>query len=127
MAHPSRPARRRDCRRAGTLPRMTPALQLFATLSAMNLVVAVLATQLVARVLAGPRHLLAHIVPILASLGGSGMLGHQLGVHLGPKMTLYGFEISPVGDVAVAVVFALLGALAQAAVWRTVRRRSPAA
>ena len=105
---------------------MTPALQLFFTLSAMNLTVAILATQLVARALAGPRHLLAHVVPIIASLGGSGLLGHQLGVHLGPKMTLYGFEISPVGDVAVAVVFALLAALAQAAVWRVLRKRSPA-
>ncbi len=106
---------------------MTPALQLFFTLSAMNVVVAALSTQLIARVLGGPRHLLAHVVPILASLGGSGLLGHQLGVHLGPKMSLYGYEISPVGDVAVAVVFGLLGAAAQAAAWRALRRGSRAA
>ena len=106
---------------------MTPALQLFFTLSAMNIIVAILATQLAARALGGPRHLLAHVVPILTSLGGSGLLGHRLGVHFGPKMMLYGFEISPVGDVTVAIAFALLGAVVQAAVWRAVCRASPAA
>ena len=106
---------------------MTPALQLFLTLSLMNVLVAILATQLVARGLGGPRHLLAHVIPILASLGGSGLLGHQLGLHIGPKVTLYGFEISLLGDIALAFVFALIGALAQAAVWRAVRKGSPAA
>jgi hypothetical protein len=106
---------------------MTPGLQLFVTLSIMNVVVAVVATQLVARGLGGPRHLLAHVIPILSSLGGSGLLGHQLGVHLGPRITLYGFEISLLGDIAVAFIFALIGALAQAAVWRAVRKRSSAA
>ncbi len=106
---------------------MTPALQLFFTLSAMNVVVAAAATQFAARVLGGPRHLLAHLFPIVTSLGGSGVLGHQLGVHVGPKMTLYGFEISPVGDVGIAIVFALLGAVVQAAAWRMLRRGSRAA
>ena len=106
---------------------MTPGLMLFFTLSAMNVVVSVIATQVVARVAGGPRQLLAHVVPILASLAGSGTLGHQLGVHLGPKINLYGFEISIVWDVAVAVLGALVGAVAQAAVWRTMRRRSQAA
>ena len=105
---------------------MTPGLQLFFTLSAMNIIVAVLVTQVVARVAGGPRQLLAHVIPILSSLGGSGLLGHQLGVHLGPKMVLYGFEISPVGDIAVAFVGALVGALVQAAVWRLMRKGSPA-
>ena len=106
---------------------MTPGLQLFLTLSLINVVLAVLATQLVARGLGGPRHLLAHVVPVLTSLGGSGLLGHQLGLHFGPKVTLYGFDISLLGDVAVAFLFALVGALAQAAVWRAVRNRSSAA
>jgi hypothetical protein len=106
---------------------MTPGLQLFFTLSAMNVVVSVLVTQLVARLVGGPRHLLAHIVPILASLAGSGTLGHQLGVHLGPKINLYGFEISIVWDVLVAFLGATVGALAQAAVWCKMRRRSEAA
>jgi len=106
---------------------MTPGLQLFLTLSAINVVLAIVATQLVARRLGGPRHLLAHIVPILTSLGGSGLLGHQLGVHLGPKVVLYGFEISLYGDVIVAFLFALVGALAQAAVWRSIRKGPPAA
>jgi hypothetical protein len=106
---------------------MTPGLQLFFTLSLLNVLAAILATQIVARRLGGPRHLLAHVVPILASLGGSGLLGHQLGLHIGPKVTLYGFEISLLGDVAMAFLFALVGALAQAAVWRAVRKGSPAA
>jgi hypothetical protein len=106
---------------------MTPGLQLFFTLSLLNVLAAILATQIVARRLRGPRHLLAHIVPILTSFGASGLLGHQLGVHLGPKVVLYGFEISLFGDVLVAFLFALVGALAQAAVWRSIRKGSPAA
>ena len=101
---------------------MTPGLQLFFTLSLLNILAAILATQIVARRLGGPRHLLAHIVPILVSLGGSGLMGHQLGVHLGPRVVLYGFEISLLGDVSVAFLFALVGALAQAAVWRSIRK-----
>lgn len=101
---------------------MTPSLALFLTLSAMNVAVAVIATQIVARWAGGPRHVLAHVVPILVSLGASGLLGHQLGVHLGPKVTLYGYEISLFGDLAVAFVCAMVGALAQAAVWRAVRK-----
>lgn len=106
---------------------MTPGLQLFFTLTAMNVVVSVLVTQLVARLASGPRHLLAHIVPLLASLAASGTLGHQLGVHLGPKINLYGFEVSIVWDVLVAAVGASAGALVQAAVWKAMRRRSAAA
>ena len=122
----ARLGRRRISGGAGTLPAMTPALQLFLTLSLMNVLVAILATQLVARGLGGPRHLLAHVIPILASLGGSGLLGHQLGLHIGPKVTLYGFEISLLGDIALAFVFALIGALVQAAVWRSIRKGSSA-
>jgi hypothetical protein len=106
---------------------MTPGLQLFFTLSLLNVLAAILATQIVARRLGGPRHLLAHLIPILVSLGGSGLMGHQLGIHIGPKVTLYGFEISLLGDVAVAFVFALAGALLQAMVWRSVRRGSTVA
>jgi hypothetical protein len=106
---------------------MTPGLQLFFTLTAMNVVVSVLVTQLVARLAGGPRHLLAHIVPILASLACSGTLGHQLGVHLGPKINLYGFEVSIVWDVLVATIGAVVGAIAQAIVWRAYRRRSATA
>ena len=101
---------------------MTPGLQLFFTLSLLNVIAAILATQIVARRLGGPRHLLANIVPILTSLAASGLLGHQLGVHLGPTVTLYGFEISLFGDVLVAFLFALVGAFAQAVVWRSVRK-----
>ncbi len=106
---------------------MTPALALFLTLSSMNVAAAVLATQLVARFSGGPRRLLSHVVPILTSLGGSGLLGHQLGLHLGPKVTLYGYEVSLLGDIAIGFVFALIGALAQAVVWRALRKGSPAA
>jgi hypothetical protein len=106
---------------------MTPALQLFLTLSALNVIAAVLATQLVARFAGGPRRLLAHVIPVLVSIGGSGVLGHQLGLHVGPKVTLYGYEISLFGDVALAFLFGLIGALSQAAAWRRVRRPPRAA
>jgi len=103
---------------------VSPGVQLFLTLSAMNVGVAVVAAQLVARLAGGPRRLAAHIVPVLAAFAGSSLLGHQLGVHIGPKITLYGFEVSLFGDVAVAFAFALGAAIVQSAAWRVLGRRS---
>jgi hypothetical protein len=106
---------------------MTPGLALFLTFTLIDIVLGILATRLVARVAGGPRQLLAHVIPVLAGFAALGILGHSMGAHIGPLVPLYGFEVALFGDMAIGFVFALLGALAQAAVVRAVRRRSSAA
>jgi hypothetical protein len=106
---------------------MTPGLQLFLTFTLLDIVLGILATRLVARLAGGPRNLLANVVPILSGFGAMGILGHSMGAHIGPLVPLYGFDVALFGDMGIGFVFALLGALVQAAVLRAVRRRSSAA
>jgi len=106
---------------------MTPGLALFLTFTALDIVLGIAATQVVARLAGGPRSLLAHVVPVLTGFGAMGLLGHSLGAHIGPTVPLYGFQVALFGDIAIGFTFGLLGALAQAAVVRAFRRRSSAA
>lgn len=105
---------------------MTPGLQLFLTFAALDVVLGILATRLVARFAGGPRAILAHLLPILAAFAAMGILGHSLGAHIGPKVPLYGFEVSLVGDLLIGFTAAMIAAQAQAAVVRA-RRGSSAA
>jgi hypothetical protein len=103
---------------------MTPGLALFLTFTAIDIVAGIVATQLVARFAGGPRQALAHVIPVLTGFAAMGLLGHSLGAHIGPTVTLYGFEVALFGDIAIGFVFALLGALLQAGAVRAWRRRS---
>jgi hypothetical protein len=105
---------------------MTPGLALFLTFTAIDVVLGVLATQLVARFAGGPRTVLAHVIPVLTGFVALGLLGHSLGAHIGPTVALYGFEVALFGDIAIGFVFALLGALVQAGVVRARRPSSTA-
>ena len=102
---------------------MTPGLALFLTFTAIDVVLGVLATQLVGRLADGPRSLPAHILPVLAGFGALGLFGHSLGAHIGPTVPLYGFDVALLGDIAICFSAAVLAALAQAAAVRA-RRRS---
>jgi hypothetical protein len=106
---------------------MTPSLELFLTFTLIDIVLGILATWLVARLAGGPRRLPANLVPFLAAFGAMGLLGHSLGAHIGPTVPLYGFQVALFGDIAIGLVFALAGALVQAAAWRALRKRSRAA
>ena len=106
---------------------MTPGLALFLTFAAMDVVLGIVATRIVARFAGGPRRLVAHVLPVLAAFGAMGLLGHSLGAHIGPTVPLYGFQVALFGDIAIGLTAAFLGALAQAAVVRARRRRSAAA
>lgn len=106
---------------------MTPGLALFLTFTLLDVLLGIVATQLVARLGGGPRRALAHVVPILTGFAALGILGHSMGAHIGPLVPLYGFDVALFGDIGIGFVFALIGALAQAAVVRAVRGRSPAA
>jgi hypothetical protein len=105
---------------------MTPGLALFLTFTVVDVALGVLAAQLVGRFAGGPRGLLAGVVPFLAAFGAMGLLGHALGAHIGPTVPLYGFEVALFGDLGIGFTAALLGALAQAAVVRALRRGAAA-
>jgi hypothetical protein len=58
----------------------------------------------------GPPRLVAYVVPVAAAFLGLYVIGHKLGLDVGPKVELFGFEVSLVFDVAVAFVVAFAAA-----------------
>ncbi len=101
-------------------------LGLFFTLVGLVVVLGAAAAWLVGRFAGGPRHVLAAVLPILVGFGALGLLGHSMGVRLGPTVPLWGFDVAVFGDIAIGFGFALAAALAQAGVVRALRRRPPA-
>jgi uncharacterized membrane protein YoaK (UPF0700 family) len=106
---------------------MSPQYALFLTLTALAIVLGIAAAQVVARLGTGPRSLLAHVIPVLAGFATMGALGHAMGAHFGPTIPLYGFQVSLLWDAAIGFGGGVVGAMAQLAVLRALRRRSPSA
>lgn len=106
---------------------MSPQYSLFFTLAAVAVAMGIAAAQVVSRLLGGPRRLVAHLIPVVTAFGAMGALGHSLGAHFGPKVELYGFEVSLLGDMLIGFVGGLAGALLQLATLRALRGRSTAA
>jgi hypothetical protein len=77
----------------------------------------------VAALAVGPRRPLAVVLPILAAFGALYLVGHRLGLDLGPQVDLFGFQVSIVWDLSVAFVAAVTMARVQR---RVVLRRQPA-
>jgi hypothetical protein len=63
----------------------------------------------------GPRRPWAAILPILGAFGSLYVVGHRIGLSLGPQVNLFGFEVAIVWDVAVAIVAAVVVAVLQRA------------
>ena len=63
------------------------------------------------------------MVPIAAGFGAFYLVGHRLGLSVGPEVSLFGFQVALLGDLAIGLAAALAAAFAQAAVYR-VRRRA---
>jgi hypothetical protein len=82
------------------------------------------AQRLVARVAHGPRGWRASILPIAASFGAFYLIGHRLGLAVGPEVSLFGFQVALPGDLAIGFLAGLVVALVQAAAARA--RRGPA-
>ncbi len=101
------------------------AFALVTTFMACSVVLGWLAVRLVARVAGGPRGLRRYLLPSVAGFGAFYLIGHRLGVHLGPEVPLYGFEVNLLGDLTIGFASALIGALLQALVVRS-RGRSAA-
>jgi hypothetical protein len=66
----------------------------------------------------GPRRAWAIVSPALAAFGSLYLIGHRLGVSVGPEVGLFGFRISLPFDAAVALAVAFVAAFAQAGVLR---------
>ena len=82
------------------------------------------AQRVVARAAAGPRGWRATILPIGAAFGAFYLIGHRLGLAVGPEVSLFGFQVALLGDLAIGFLAALVVALVQAAAVRA--RRGPA-
>ena len=67
------------------------------------------------------------ILPIVAAFGAFYLIGHRLGLAVGPEVSLFGFQVALVGDLAIGFLAALVVALVQAAVVRGRRGSADAA
>jgi hypothetical protein len=102
------------------------AYALFFLFLAFSVLLAMLATWLVGRV-GGPRAKRAFVVPFLAAFGAFYLIGHRMGLAVGPEIALLGFQVALFGDLAIGFAAALLAAGVQALIVRARSQRSPAA
>jgi hypothetical protein len=102
-----------------------PAWALVTLFTLCSIVLGVVAVR-VAMQAGGPRGLSAYAIPVIAAFGAFYLIGHKLGVSIGPEVTLFGFQVALIGDLAIGLAAALAAALLQAAVVRA-RRRSRSA
>jgi hypothetical protein len=80
---------------------------------ACSILVGIVAVRLAARV-GGPRGRLAYVLPVLAGFAAFYLIGHRLGISVGPEIGLFGFQVALSGDVAIGFLAALAVALLQA-------------
>jgi hypothetical protein len=106
---------------------MPPQAYALVTLFALSsIVLGWAAVRIVSRSIGGPRGGVGFVLPILAAFGAFYLIGHRLGLSVGPQVSLFGFQVALLGDLALGFAAALLVALAQSLVTR-VRRRGAAA
>src|SRR3954451_123927 len=84
------------------------------------------AVRLVARSLGAPHHRAAYALPIVAAFGAFYLIGHRLGLSVGPEVSLFGFQVALFGDIAIGFAAALDAAVLQALVVRSRPGRTPA-
>lgn len=87
-----------------------------------SILVGILAVRLAARA-GGPRGLAAYALPVIAGFGAFYLIGHRLGIVVGPEISLFGFQVALVGDIAMGFAAALVVALLQAGLVRVSPRR----
>lgn len=96
------------------------------TFMGCSIVLGIVATRLAAR-LGGPTRRAAYLLPIVAGFAAFYLIGHKLGISVGPEIGLYGFQVALLGDLAIGLAAALLAALLQVALTRRRRAGSSAA
>ena len=102
------------------------AYALVATFIACSVVLGWIAVRLAARLAGGPRGPRWYVLPVTAGFLAFYLIGHRLGVHVGPEVMLYGFQVTLVGDLAIGFAAALVAALAQALAVRSGRNAAAA-
>ncbi len=88
-----------------------------------SVLVGILAVRLVARA-GGPHGRLAFVLPILGGFGAFYLVGHRLGISIGPEITIFGFQVALLGDLALGLTAALVAAAVQALVVRAMPGRA---
>jgi hypothetical protein len=99
------------------------AFALVALFIACSVLLGVVAVRLLARA-GGPRGWLAFPLPILAAFGAFYLIGHRLGLVVGPEIPLFGFQVALLGDLALGFAAAIAVATVQALVVRRNPRRA---
>ena len=103
----------------------TQAWALVALFTLCSIALGVVAVRIAARA-GGAVGLAASILPVVAAFGAFYLIGHRLGLAVGPEISLFGFQVALFGDLAIGFAAALVVALAQAAVVRARRGRTAA-
>jgi hypothetical protein len=103
------------------------AFALVALFVACSVLLGIGAQRLVARVAGSPRGWLAAILPIVSAFAAFYLVGHRLGLAVGPEVSLFGFQVALIGDLAIGFIAAFVLALVQAVVVRASRGRGDAA
>ena len=94
---------------------------------ACSVVLGVGAVWLVGR-FGGPVSPVALVLPAVGAFGAFYLIGHRLGLAVGPEIGLFGFQVALLGDVAIGFAAALVVASLQAFVLgRLSGRRRPQA
>lgn len=95
---------------------------LIATFVGLSIATGVLAASTI-----GPRRLATVVLPSLAAFSALYLVGHRLGMDVGPTVILFGFEVALPFDIVVAVATAFACAWLQRAILvRIGHRRQPA-
>ena len=102
------------------------AYALVTTFMACSIVLGWVAVRLVARFGGGPRGRRWYVIPVLAGFLAFYLIGHRLGIRVGPEVPLYGFQVNLLGDLSIGFTSALVAALLQAIAARS-RRGSTSA
>lgn len=102
------------------------AYALFFMFLACSIALAWIAVRILARA-GGPRTKLAYVLPFLGAFGAFYLIGHRMGIEIGPQVGILGFQVALFGDLAIGFAAALLVAAIQAAVVRARSGRSVAA
>ena len=87
-----------------------------------SILVGILAVRIAARA-GGPRGPVAYVLPIAAGFGAFYLVGHRLGLVVGPEISLFGFQVALLGDIAIGFAAAMVVALLQLAVTRVLPAR----
>jgi hypothetical protein len=88
------------------------AYALVALFTLCSIVLGVIAVRLAARA-GGPRGWTAYPLPIAAAFGAFYLVGHRFGLSIGPEVSLFGFQVALLGDLALGFTAALAVAAAQ--------------